>query len=64
MDARVGDRVVVEGNKVGQGRRFGQIIEVIVVGQNQHYRVHWDDGRESTFFPGSDAHLERVSKSR
>ena len=64
MDARVGDRVVVEGAKVGQGRRSGQIIEVIGGGQNQHYRVHWDDGHESTFFPGSDAHFERVSNSR
>jgi len=63
MDARVGDRVVVEGAKVGQGRRSGQIVEVIG-GQSQRYRVHWDDGHESTFFPGSDAHFERVSNSR
>jgi len=40
MDARVGDRVVVEGAKVGQGRRSGQIVEVIVGGVSQRYRVH------------------------
>src|SRR5713226_10675478 len=63
MDARVGDRVVIEGARVGQVRRFGEIVEVIDGGEGQHYRVHWDDGHESTFFPSSDAHFERSSTS-
>jgi hypothetical protein len=28
-----------------------------------HYRVRWDDGHESLYFPGSDAHLERIDSS-
>ena len=58
MEARQGDRVVVEGAKVGQSRRSGEIIEVVVAGQSQHYRVRWDDGHESLFFPSSDARIE------
>ena len=58
MEARQGDRVVVEGAKVGQSRRSGEIIEVVAAGQSQHYRVRWDDGHESLFFPSSDARIE------
>jgi hypothetical protein len=63
MDARVGDRVIVEGAKVGQGRRSGEVVEVIAGGESQHYRVLWDDGHESTFFPSSDAYVERSRTS-
>ena len=58
MEARQGDRVVVEGAKVGQSRRSGEIIEVVVAGQSQHYRVRWEDGHETLFFPSSDARIE------
>ena len=26
----------------------------------EHYRVRWDDGHESTFFPGTDAYVVHV----
>jgi hypothetical protein len=65
MDAQIGDRVVIEGAKVGQGRRSGEIVEVIASGRAQpHYRVRWDDGHESTFFPSSDARIERGTPAR
>lgn len=58
MDAHEGDRITVESNKVGAGTRTGEIVEVLrgVTGAT-HYRVRWDDGHETTFFPSSDAHV-------
>jgi hypothetical protein len=56
MDGHVGDHVVVEGAKVGQTRRTGEIVEVL----GNHYRVRWDDGHQTTFFPSSDARIEPV----
>jgi hypothetical protein len=58
MDANKGDRIIVESNKVGGGTRAGEVVEVIAgSGGVTHYRVRWDDGRETTFFPSSDTHL-------
>lgn len=62
MEAHEGDRITVESNKVGGGTRSGEVVEVIAgAGGTTHYRVRWDDGRETTFFPSTDAHL--ASKS-
>jgi hypothetical protein len=58
MEAREGDRLVVEGAKVGQTPRSGEILEVVTGPQGQHYRVRWDDGHETIFFPSSDARVE------
>jgi hypothetical protein len=55
METQVGDRIIVEGNKVGQRRRDGEIVEVIDAPGPRHYRVRWSDGHESIFFPSSDA---------
>jgi len=52
MDAKVGDRIVIESEKVGQAAREGEILEVIdssVTGLR--LRVRWEDGHESTFWP-------------
>ena len=45
------DRIVVESVKVDSARRSGQILEVMEGLAGEHYRVHWDDGHESEFFP-------------
>jgi hypothetical protein len=63
MEAQVSDRIIVEGNKVGQGRRDGEIVEVIDAPGPRHYRVRWSDGHESIFFPSSDARVV-VKKSQ
>lgn len=62
MDARSGDLVVVEGSKVGQARREGEILEVIARGASTSYRVRWSDGHESVFSPSVDARV--VSRGR
>ena len=46
---QVGDRVVVDGRKVGQERRPG-----VVVGVNGPLvDVRWEDGHQSTFVPAA-----------
>ena len=63
MEAQKGDRISVESNKVGGASRAGEVVEVVVgAGGTAHYRVRWDDGHETTFFPSSDAHVS--SKQR
>lgn len=58
MEGHVGDRIIVEASKVGQTRREGEILEVIQGTGAPHYRVHWNDGRETIFFPQADARVE------
>jgi hypothetical protein len=53
MDAEVGDRITVESNRVGGGTRSGEIVEVVAAESGYHYRVRWDDGHETVFFPAS-----------
>jgi rRNA processing protein Gar1 len=50
-----GDVVVVSGHRVGERERLGEILEVLGSAEHVHYRVRWDDGVESIFYPGSDA---------
>lgn len=51
MQAKVGDRIIVESERVGQADREGEILEVIEASYGTRYRVQWDDGHESTIRP-------------
>jgi prolyl-tRNA editing enzyme YbaK/EbsC (Cys-tRNA(Pro) deacylase) len=53
-----GDRVVVDPHRVGEAQRIGVITEVLG-GEHPRYRMLWEDGHETVFAPGSDAHIER-----
>ena len=57
MIARQGDRIVVESVHLDVGRRSGEVLEVLGDGETRHYRVRWQDGHESVYFPGPDARL-------
>jgi hypothetical protein len=57
--AKPGDVVVVSGHRQGEPERLGEILDVHVEGYVARFRVRWDDGHESLFFPGSDAHVKR-----
>ncbi len=48
---KVGDRVIVEGNKVGQQRREGTLLQTV----GSLIKVRWGDGTESMFTPGAGA---------
>ena len=44
-----GDRVVIEGTKVGGGRREGTLVEL----SGPLMKVRWEDGAESYMAPGA-----------
>lgn len=51
MVGKVGDRIVIESEKVGQPAREGEILEVIESSIGVRYDVRWADGHESTIRP-------------
>ncbi len=64
MIADVGDEIVVDGTHIGDPKREGEVLEVLRVGDVIHYRVQWDDGHETVFFAGPDAHVVRLHARR
>jgi Domain of unknown function (DUF1918) len=64
VDAHVGDEVVVDAVQTGGARREGEVLDVLDTGGVVHYRVRWDDGHETVFFPGSDAHVVLLRSKR
>jgi hypothetical protein len=63
LDAAAGDVIVIEGHHVGDSRRTGEILEVLGEPGHEHYRVRWDDDRETVFYPSSDATIRRHGTS-
>jgi Domain of unknown function (DUF1918) len=58
---RPGDVVVVSGHRVGESKQVGEVLEVL--GEDRsHYRVRWEDGHESVFFPGSDTLIRHPAR--
>jgi hypothetical protein len=53
VKAEVGDRIVVEAEKVGQASRTG-IVEEVLAPEPPRLRVRWDDGH-STVAPSAGA---------
>ena len=49
--AHVGDLVIVEGHRIGEARRIGEILEVLGQAGHEHYRVRWNDGHETDIRP-------------
>ena len=63
MEAKPGDRIVVESERAGQPARAG-VIEEVVSADPPRYRVRWDDRHTSTFTPMSGvARVEKSGKS-
>jgi hypothetical protein len=59
MEAHVGDHVVLEGAKVGQARRRGEVLEVLRGTTGDRYRVRWEhDEHETVLAPGPDLRVE------
>ena len=48
---KTGDRIVVEGTKVGGGRREGTLVGTV----GSLLKVRWDDGGETIMAPGAGA---------
>jgi hypothetical protein len=62
LQAVVGDELVVDSLRQGAPPRKGEVIEVLGEGDRTHYRVRWDDGRESVFFPSSTSHIVHTKR--
>jgi len=58
-----GDVVVVAAHRVGESERVAEIVEVLGDPGRPHFRVRWEDGRVTLFYPGSDA-IVRQTVSR
>lgn len=64
--AVVGDVLVITGHHVGEPQQLAEILEVLGEPGHERFRVRWEDGRETTIYPGSDAvvrHSQRKEKS-
>ena len=62
MKATVGDRIMIAAARLDQPVRDAEILEVRGAGGTPPYLVQWsDDGHQTLFFPGPDAHLEHYA---
>ena len=52
---QAGDVLAITGHRVGEAERTAEILEVIGEPGHEHFRVRWEDGHESIFYPSSDA---------
>lgn len=57
-----GDLIEITGHSVGDAPRRAEILEVIGDPGHEHFRVRWEDGHESIFFPGEDAVIRRPER--
>ena len=62
--AEVRDLIVISGHRVGESERVAEILEVVGEPPNERYRVRWDDGHESVYYPGSDATIKHATHRR
>lgn len=59
MEAHVGDHVVVEGARVGQARRRGEVLEILSGASGPRLRVLWEGtAHETVLAPGPDLTVE------
>lgn len=63
MDARPGDRIVMDSDKVGVPARQGEILKVIPHETHAEYQVRWDDGHVTEIRP-SGASFRILAKAR
>jgi Domain of unknown function (DUF1918) len=57
-----GDLVVIHGHHVGDRGRTGEILEVLGEPGHEHFKVLWEDGVESIFYPSNDAVVHRIAR--
>jgi hypothetical protein len=63
MQAKVGDRIVVESETVGTPTRQGEVLEVVQGEVGVRYHVRWEDGHETTFAPSAGS-VRVLAKAR
>ncbi|MEX2182858.1 MAG: DUF1918 domain-containing protein [Chloroflexota bacterium] len=53
MQAKAGDRIIVESEKMNVPPRVGEVLEVIEHDPRTEFRVRWDDDHESSIRPAA-----------
>jgi len=61
---RVGDEIEITGHAVGDAPRTAEILEILGEPGHERFRVRWEDGHESIFFPAEDAVIRRPRQRR
>lgn len=66
MLGKVGDRIIVESERMDVPPREGEILEIIAHEQHTEFRVSWDDGHESEIRPSAGSYriVEVPAKTR
>jgi hypothetical protein len=59
----VGDRIEVHSPSGTVAPRRGEIVEVLGMPHHEHYRVRWNDGHESIFFPADGTHIRSAERT-
>ena len=59
-----GDVIAIHGHHVGEAERTGEVLEVLGESGHEHFRVRWEDGHESVFYPSNDAIIRPPHKTR
>lgn len=62
--ARAGDEIVISGHSVGDSPRTAEILEILGESGHERFRVRWEDGHESIFFPADDATIHRPKQRK
>ena len=60
----VGAVIEIHEHRLGEKPRTGEILEVLGESAHEHYRVRWDDGHESIFYPSGDATIRQAKAAR
>jgi hypothetical protein len=59
-----GSILEIHGHRVGEPARLAEILEVLGDSNHPRFRVRWEDGRESIFYPSSDARVRPREERR
>ncbi|HET6953567.1 MAG TPA: dsRBD fold-containing protein [Acidimicrobiales bacterium] len=65
MEAHIGDHVVVEGTRVGQARRRGEVVDIVRGAAGARLRIRWEGSdHETVLTPGPDVVIESGTGER
>ena len=64
VEAHRGDVVEVNGRRVGDPGRMGELLEVLGAPEHRHFLVRWEDGRESVLYPGEGTTIRNKGDAR
>jgi rRNA processing protein Gar1 len=62
--AKPGSILEIHAHRIGESAQLGEILEVLGDPDHPHFRVRWEDGRESIFYPSDDARVRPKEDAR